>query len=105
MQVRANGISIEAEDFGPPGAEPVLLVMGLGMQMIAWPDELIASLRERGLRVIRFDNRDIGLSQSFDHLGVPSLAWAALRYTMRLPVRSPYTLADMGADTVGVLDA
>ena len=105
MQVRANGITIEAEDFGPPGAEPVLLVMGLGMQMIAWPDELIAELRGRGLRVIRFDNRDIGLSQSFDHLGVPSVAWSALRYAMRLPVRAPYTLADMAADTVGVLDA
>jgi pimeloyl-ACP methyl ester carboxylesterase len=105
MRVVANGIGIEVDDQGPVGGEPLLLVMGLGMQLIAWPDELVAELRQRGFRVIRFDNRDIGLSQYFDHLGVPSLGWASVRYALRLPLRSPYALADMAADSVGVLDA
>ena len=59
----------------------------------------------RGFRVIRFDNRDIGLSQSFDHVGVPNLALDSLRFALGLRVKSPYTLADMAADSVGVLDA
>lgn len=105
MQVRANGISLEVDDAGPPGGEPLLLIMGLGMQLIAWPDELVADLQRRGFRVVRFDNRDIGLSQHFDHLGVPSLAWAAMRHTLRLRVHAPYSLADMAADCVGLLDA
>jgi pimeloyl-ACP methyl ester carboxylesterase len=105
MRVVANGIGIEVDDAGPADGVPVLLVMGLAMQLVAWPDELLAELRQRGFRPIRFDNRDIGLSQWFDALGVPSVAWAALRYGLRLPVRAPYSLADMAADTVGVLDA
>lgn len=103
MQVRANGISIEIEDTGT--GEPLLLVMGLGMQLVAWPDELVAELTARGFRVIRFDNRDIGLSQDFDHVGVPNLAWSSMRWMMNLPVASPYTLADMAADGFGLLDA
>jgi pimeloyl-ACP methyl ester carboxylesterase len=105
VRVVANGIGIEVDDAGPPDGEPLLLVMGLAMQLVAWPDELLDALRRRGFRPIRFDNRDIGLSQWFDALGVPSVAWAALRYGLRLPVRAPYSLADMAADTVGVLDA
>ncbi len=105
MRVVANGIGIEVDDAGPADGAPVLLVMGLAMQLVAWPDELLAELRQRGLRPIRFDNRDIGRSQWLDHLGVPSVAWAGLRYGLRLPVRAPYTLADMAADTVGVIDA
>lgn len=103
MQVQANGISIEVEDTGR--GEPLLLVMGLGMQLVAWPDELVAELVSRGFRVIRFDNRDIGLSQAFDHLGVPNLAWSTMRWMFNLPIASPYTLADMAADGFGVLDA
>ena len=105
MRVVAHGVGIEVDDCGPPAGEPLLLVMGLAMQLVAWPDEFVAALQARGFRVIRFDNRDIGLSQWFDELGVPSIGWAALRYTLRLPVRAPYALADMAADTVGVLDA
>lgn len=105
MRVAANGLEIEVDDRGPPAAEPLLLVMGLGMQLTGWPDELVALLLQRGFRVLRIDNRDAGLSTGFDHLGVPSLPVAGLRYALRLPVRAPYTLADMAADTLGVLDA
>ncbi len=105
MQVQANGITIEVDDRGPRDGPVVLLIMGLGMQLIAWPEELVAALVGRGFRVIRFDNRDAGLSQGFDHLGVPSLAWAGLRYTLGLKLNSPYSIGDMAADTLGVLDA
>lgn len=105
MQVSANGIRIEVDDQGPRGAPVVLLVMGLGMQLIAWPQPLVQALVDRGFRVVRFDNRDIGLSQGFDETGLPNMALASLRYAMHLPVRSPYTLADMARDALGVLDA
>jgi pimeloyl-ACP methyl ester carboxylesterase len=104
MQLSANGLAIEIDDRGPPGGEPLLMIMGLGMQLIGWPDELVDLLVARGFRVIRLDNRDAGLSQGFDHLGTPNLPLAGLRYTFRLPVRAPYSLADMAADALGVLD-
>ena len=105
MRVVANGIGIEVDDQGAPGGEPLLLIMGLGMQLIGWPDELVQNLVSRGFRVIRLDNRDAGLSQHFDELGTPNLPIAALRYSLRLPVSAPYRLQDMAADSLGVLDA
>ena len=105
MQLSANGIRLEVEDHGSPQGEPLLLVMGLGMQLLGWHEDLVALLVARGFRVIRFDNRDIGLSQSFDAAGVPNLALDSLRYALGFRVKSPYTLADMAADAVGVLDA
>jgi pimeloyl-ACP methyl ester carboxylesterase len=105
MQVSANGIGIEIDDQGLPGGEPLLLIMGLGMQLIGWPDELVQMLVSRGFRVIRMDNRDAGLSQGFDHLGTPSLPWAALRYGLRMKISAPYGLVDIATDAVGVLDA
>jgi pimeloyl-ACP methyl ester carboxylesterase len=108
MQIQANGLAIEVDDQGPPnslGGPPILMLMGLGMQLIAWPDPLVAMLTARGRRVIRVDNRDAGLSESLDRLGMPNLGWATLRYLLHLPVHAPYTIADMAADTVGVLDA
>jgi pimeloyl-ACP methyl ester carboxylesterase len=105
MQIASNGIHIEVDDQGPANAEPLLLIMGLGMQLIGWPEELVQLLVSRGFRVIRIDNRDAGLSKSFDHLGVPNLGLAALRHLVHLPVRSPYGVADMAADALGVLDA
>ena len=105
MQISANGIALEVEDFGSPSGEPLVLVMGLGMQLVAWHPDFVASLVARGFRVIRFDNRDIGLSQSFDHLGVPNLALASFRYAFGMTVKAPYTVADMADDTCGVLDA
>ncbi len=105
MKVQANGLSIEVDDQGPRDAPVVLLVMGLGMQLTGWPDELVELLIAQGFRVVRFDNRDAGLSDGFDHLGVPSIAWNALRHALRLPVRACYALKDMAADAIGVLDA
>jgi pimeloyl-ACP methyl ester carboxylesterase len=105
MQLSANGIGIEVEDHGPTGGEPLLLIMGLGMQLVAWPDGLVRQLVQRGFRVIRFDNRDIGLSQRFDHLGVPNIALDALKYSVGLGVTSGYQLADMAEDAAGVLSA
>jgi len=105
MQVHANGLQIEVDDQGPKDGPAVLLIMGLGMQLIAWPQALVNALVGRGFRVVRFDNRDIGLSQGFDHAGMPNMALAGLKYALHLPVSSPYTLADMGRDALGVLDA
>jgi pimeloyl-ACP methyl ester carboxylesterase len=105
MQISANGIRLEVEDLGPTSGEPLVLIMGLGMQLVAWHDDFVAMLVGRGFRVIRFDNRDIGLSQPFDHLGVPNLPAAAIKGLIGLPVRSAYSVADMAADTVGLLDA
>jgi pimeloyl-ACP methyl ester carboxylesterase len=82
-----------------------LLIMGLGMQLIAWPQELVQLLVSRGFRVLRFDNRDAGLSQGFDHLGVPSLPWAGLKHMVGMPINAAYTINDMAHDALGVLDA
>jgi len=105
MQVSAGNTRIEVDDQGPASAEPLLLIMGLGMQLTAWPAALVQLLLARGFRVIRMDNRDAGLSQGFDHLGAPNLAWAGMRYTLKMRVRAPYRLSDMAADALGVLDA
>lgn len=106
MKVRANGLALEVEDTGPvgPGA-PVLLVMGLGMQLTAWPDDFVGALAAAGHRVIRFDNRDVGLSEGLDHLGTPNLLWEGMKARVGLPVRAPYALHDLAADALGVLDA
>ena len=108
MKIKANGIDIEVEDTGAGkgGKRPVvLLIMGLGMQLVAWPPALVRALVEAGYRVIRHDNRDIGLSQHFDHMGVPNMVWASLKFKLGLPVSAPYSLKDMAADSTGVLDA
>jgi pimeloyl-ACP methyl ester carboxylesterase len=105
MQLKANGITLEVEEHGSPNGEPLVLIMGLGMQLVAWHEDFVHSLVERGFRVIRFDNRDIGLSHCFDHLGVPNLALEAMKSAIGLAVKSPYSLTDMADDTAGLLDA
>ncbi len=105
MRVSANGLGIEIDDQGLPEGEPLLLIMGLGMQLTGWPDELVQLLVSRGFRVVRMDNRDTGLSQGFDHLGVPHMLPVMLRYALHRPVPAPYGIADMAADALGVLDA
>ena len=111
MQITANGLTIEVEDSGAgldAQGRPrpvVLLIMGLGMQLIAWPPELVRGLVDAGYRVVRFDNRDAGLSQHFDALGTPSMLWASLKYRLGWRIKPPYSLQDMAADALGVLDA
>jgi pimeloyl-ACP methyl ester carboxylesterase len=109
VQVKANGISLEVDDTGADGSQAgrpvVLLIMGLGMQLVAWPPAFVQGLVHQGFRVVRFDNRDIGLSQHFDHLGVPNLVWESLKYRVGFAVNAPYSVQDMAADTLGVLDA
>ncbi len=111
MKIRANGIDIEVEDSGSgvdAQGQPlpvVLLIMGLGMQLIAWPPEMVRALVDSGLRVVRFDNRDAGLSQHFDALGLPRLLWANLKFRLGWRIRPPYSLQDMALDALGVLDA
>jgi pimeloyl-ACP methyl ester carboxylesterase len=105
MRLHANGLDLEVEAFGSPDGEPLVLVMGLGMQLVAWPAGFVRQLVARGFRVIRFDNRDIGLSQGFDAAGMPNLVVAAMRHALGLRVRSAYSLDDMATDTLGLLDA
>jgi pimeloyl-ACP methyl ester carboxylesterase len=103
--VKANGINIACETSGDPRDRPVLLIMGLGMQLTSWPQALVDGLVEQGCYVIRHDNRDSGLSTSFDQFKRPSLLLAWLKSRLRLPQAPAYTLADMAADAAGVLDA
>ncbi len=105
MKVKANGIAVEVEDTGGEARPVVVLIMGLGMQLVAWPPAFVDALVAAGFRVIRFDNRDIGLSQHFDELGVPNLVWESLKHRLGFAVKAPYTLQDMAADTLGVMDA
>lgn len=105
MRVSANGIQIEVEDSGPEHAPAVLLIMGLGMQLTAWPEAWLGALRQAGYRVIRLDNRDSGLSTILDHLPVPNLIWAGMKHKLGWRQRAPYTLIDMARDALGVLDA
>lgn len=103
--IAANGITIEYESFGDTKAPAVLLIMGLGAQLTLWPIELCEALVARGFRVIRFDNRDIGLSTKFDSAGVPDMASLMMAtFTGRKPAVA-YTLDDMATDAVALLDA
>ncbi len=101
----ANGISLEYETLGNPDHPVILLIMGLGMQLVAWPDAFCEQLAARGFRVVRFDNRDIGLSTSFDVSGVPNLLATYLKFLVHLSLTAPYLIDDMAADTAGLLDA
>ncbi|MGZ8254599.1 MAG: alpha/beta fold hydrolase, partial [Burkholderiaceae bacterium] len=105
MDVTANGLTFDVEQFGDAAAPPVLLVMGLGMPAAAWPDELIDRLLQHGLRVIRFDNRDAGGSARVPGVRRQNVRVALARALMRLPVHAAYTLDDMADDAAGVLDS
>jgi pimeloyl-ACP methyl ester carboxylesterase len=102
---RANGIDICYEIFGDGNAEPMLLIMGLGAQMIHWDDEFCRKLAARGFRVIRFDNRDIGKSSRMSGGGrLTALEFLKLRF-LKIPVAAPYRLIDMAKDTVELMNA
>ncbi len=96
----ANGIEIAYETFGERGAPPIVLVMGLGTQMLAWPEELCEDLAQRGHFVVRFDNRDVGASTHFKGVRAPSVAALVAKRA-----RPPYTLDDMADDCLALIDA
>ncbi|WP_406828525.1 alpha/beta fold hydrolase [Microbulbifer sp. ARAS458-1] len=100
----ANNVAIAYQDMGPDSAEAVLLVMGLGAQMLHWGDPLVQGLLDAGYRVIVLDNRDAGLSQKFYLLSAPPVWWTLVRDKVGLTPTPAYTLNDMAADAVGVLD-
>jgi pimeloyl-ACP methyl ester carboxylesterase len=104
-QVEANDITIAYERFGPTDRETMLLIMGTGAQLTSWPLELVAELVDRGYHVIRYDNRDVGLSTHFDDAGLPD--WEAISAALEAgePVPLPYTIEDMAQDAVALLDA
>ncbi|MBK9003186.1 MAG: alpha/beta fold hydrolase [Sphingomonadales bacterium] len=104
-KVSANGIELYYEDNGPADAPVILLVMGLGTQMIAWPDALIEGLVAKGFRVIHYDNRDVGLSTHLNGAQAPSLLWTMIASRFGLPLNLPYRVRDMAADGVRLLDA
>lgn len=100
-----TNITLFYEDHGDPDHAAILLVMGLGAQLTLWPDELVDALVGEGFRVIRYDNRDIGLSQKMEGERAPRLATQVLRKKFGWPARVPYTLKDMADDGIGLLDA
>ncbi|MBK8545502.1 MAG: alpha/beta hydrolase [Caulobacteraceae bacterium] len=101
-QAKINGINIEYEVHGADNGEPLLMIMGLGSQMTRWPPAFYEKLVAKGFRVIRFDNRDVGLSQKFS--GAPSVESVVAALIQGQKPDIPYTLDDMAADAVGVLD-
>jgi len=96
-------LEIAYESFGDPADPPLLLVMGLATQMLGWDEQFCVQLADHGFRVIRFDNRDIGLSTHLTQAGIPDVG-ALLRDVQASPA-PPYTLVDMARDTDGLLDA
>ena len=101
----ANGIQLEYDTFGAPSSQPLLLIMGFAGQMIIWPEELCNQLAEQGLYVIRFDPRDVGLSSKLDEAGEPELGKILAAHQRGEEPEMPYTLEDMAADAIGLLDA
>ena len=104
-ETAANGPTLHYESMGDERAPPILLVMGLGMQMIFWPDALCAQLVAAGFRVVRFDNRDVGLSTHLTELGMPNIPRAYLKYLLRMKLRAPYLIDDMADDTAALIEA
>jgi len=104
-RARSNGIEIEYETFGSPSDPTLLLVMGLGAQMILWDDGFCRELADRGFHVVRYDNRDVGASTRLEAAGVPDIPQLMAAATAGRNVEVPYRLHDMALDAVGLLDA
>ena len=104
-QVRANGIDIEYQSFGREGDPLIVLIMGFAAQLIFWPESLCEGLAARGFRVVRFDNRDIGLSTHLTDLGAPDIGALYEKAASGLKPEAPYSLSDMADDAVGLMDA
>jgi len=104
-QVKANGLSFEYDITGKDGDEPILLIMGLGGQMTLWRQPFLEKLAARGYRVIRFDNRDIGLSEKLESLGPPDMGAVLAAYAEGRLAPAPYDLSNMAADAAAILTA
>ena len=103
-KANVNNIEIEYETIGEPNSKPLLLIAGLGSQLLAWSDEICENLAKSGFFVIRFDNRDVGLSTKFEDAGMPNMMEISAAYTRGEVPDIPYTLEDMADDAVGILD-
>lgn len=103
--LHVNDLDLWYDTQGDPTHPAILLIVGLGMQAVSWPDSFCNALVERGFYLIRFDNRDNGLSTKLSHLGKPNTLLAVLKLALRMKLQAGYTLDDMAADAVGVLDA
>jgi len=103
--VAANGIQIEYETFGDPGDPAIVLIMGFSAQMLAWPESFCRALADHSFYVIRFDNRDAGLSTHLDGVKAPGMKRAMFASLLGIRLKVPYTLSDMALDTLGLLDS
>jgi pimeloyl-ACP methyl ester carboxylesterase len=104
MQIFANDLRLEVEDTAERDRPAVLLIAGMSMQLIVWPDDMVHQLHQAGFRVVRFDNRDMGLSQSMDNCITPNLLWFMLQQKLGLNPPAPYSVQDMAHDALAVLD-
>ena len=103
--VNSNRVRLAYESFGNPNHPAIVLVMGLGTQLLGWPVTMCESLANAGFRVIRFDNRDVGLSEKMENAHIPQPVSLMVRSRLKLPLQVPYTLDDMALDLIGLLDA
>ncbi len=101
-RAKVGDAELEYEVHGRDGGEPLVLIMGIGAQLVHWPEGFVDQLVERDFQVVRFDNRDVGLSSKLEHLGVPNAGLALLRALLGLKVQAPYS--HMAGDVVGLLD-
>ena len=103
--IDANGISLHYQSMGREDDPTIMLVMGLGVQMILWPDAFCQMLVDRGFRVVRFDNRDAGMSTQLNDLRAPNIAVEYVRFMLGMSVRAPYSIDDMATDTAALIGA
>jgi len=103
--LKSNGLRMAFESFGDADRPTIVLVAGLYNQLVRWPLPFCQLLVDRGFRVIRFDNRDVGFSDRMEGAKAPSFVRLLLKKWLSIPVAVPYSLDDMAADTVGLLDA
>ncbi len=104
-KAKSNNIDLEYDTFGNPSDKPLLLIMGLGSQMIQWEEGFLKLLTDQGFFVIIFDNRDVGLSLKYEEAGEPDLMQGFMAVQQGKDFNAPYTLGDMADDAVGLLDA
>jgi pimeloyl-ACP methyl ester carboxylesterase len=105
QRARVNGVELAWDEFGEPHAPALLLIMGLGLQLIAWDDAFCAQLAARGFHVIRFDNRDVGLSTHLDAAGDPNVLDVVDQLRRKKDVHAAYALADLADDAAGLIEA